>query len=239
MARVNYKKALVNMAVSLYFVVCWMICRLATPGYLSAGIDRIYFEHGITEGYFSMCSYLVLYIAPLLIYVIWMMQEDQMYIAIRYLDREEIWKTKTVRMIVYIFQFALIHFGVDFVLMFCFYPVSEIMNSQILTYLLMFFPNVFFYYVFFTSIFLMCQVLFSTEKAFLFTVGMAVLVYVVMASGIVPSWNPFFFLSMLSIQMQNGINEADLILCYTNIFSLDIIAVFMGLKRYHNKNDIF
>lgn len=239
MARVNYKKALVTMAVSLYFVVCWIICHLATPGYLSAGIDRIYFEHGITEGYYSMCSYLVLYIVALLFYFILMMREDQMYIAIRYLDREEIWKTKIVQMILYIFQFTLIHFGVDIVLMFCFYPVSDVMNSQILMYLMMFFPNVFFYYVFFTSVFLMCQVLFATEKAFLFTVGMAILIYVIMASGIVPSWNPFFFLFMLSIQMQNGINEADLILSYTNIMSLDVIAVFMGLKRYHNKNDIF
>ena len=239
MARVNCKKALVTMTVSLYFVVCWMICRLSTPGYLSSGTDRIYHEHGITEGYYSIGSYLVLYIVALLLYVILMMREDQMYIAIRYLDREEIWKTKIVQMILYIFQFTLIQFGVDIVLMFCFYPVSEIMNSQILTYLLMFFPNVFFYYVFFTSVFLMFQVLFATEKAFLFTIGMAFLIYVVMASEIIPLWNPFFFLSMLSIQMQNGINEADLILSYTNILSMDIIAVFTGLKRYHNKNDIF
>lgn len=239
MVKVNHKKALVAMAVSLYFLVCWVICRMATPGYLSTGSDRIYFEHGITEGYYSMCSYLVLYIVALLFYVILMMREDQMYIAIRYLDREEVWKTKIVHMILYIFQFTLIQFGVDVVLMFWFYPVSEVMNSQILTYLMMFFPNVFFYYVFFTSAFLMCQVLFATEKAFAFTVSTAVLIYVIMASEIVPSWNPFFFLSMLSIQIQNGINEADLILSYTNILSLDIIAVFMGLKRYHNKDDIF
>ena len=142
-------------------------------------------------------------------------------------------------MILYIFQFTIIHFGVDIILMFCFYPVSEIMNSQILTYLLMFFPNVFLYYVFFTSVFLMFQVLFATEKAFLFTISIAVLIYVFMAMGIAPSWNPFFFLSTLSIQMQNGINEADLILSYTNILSLDTIAVFTGLKRYYNKNDIF
>lgn len=239
MARVNYNKVLVTMAASLYFVVCWMISRLATPGYLSSATARLYFEHGFTEGYYSMCSYLVLYIAPLLFYVILMMREDQMYIAIRYLDREEIWKMKIFHMILYILQFTLIHFGVDIALMLCFYPVSEIMNSQILTYLMMFFPNVFFYYVFFTSVFLMCQVLFATKKAFLFTISIAVLIYVVIASESIPSWNPFFFLSMLSIQIQNGINEADLILSYTNILSLDIIAVFMGLKRYHNKNDIF
>ena len=196
MARVNYKKALVTMATSLYFVICWVICSLATPGYLSSGTERIYFQHSITEGYYSMCSYLVLYIVALLFYVILMMREDQMYIAIRYLDREEVWKTKIVHMILYIFQFTLIHFGVDVVLMFCFYSVSEVMNSQILTYLMMFFPNVFFYYVFFTSVFLMCQVLFTTEKAFLFTISMAVLIYVVMVNEIVPSWNPFFFLSM-------------------------------------------
>lgn len=239
MTIVNYKKVLVNVVTSLYFAVCWITCHLATPGYLSAGTDRIYFEHGITEGYYSMCSFLVLYIVALLFYVILMMREDQMYIAIRYLDREEVWKSKIVYMVLYIFQFTLIHFGVDIVLMFSFYSASEIMNSQILTYLLMFFPNVLFFYVFFTSVFLMCQVLFATEKAFLFTVGMAILVYLFIASGLISSWNPFFFLSMLSIQMQNGINEADLILSYTNILSLDVIAVFMGLKRYYNKNDIF
>lgn len=239
MVGVKYKKALVTMAVCLYFGVFWMICRLATPGYLSSGIARLYFEHGFTEGYYSIGSFLVLYIAPLLFYVILMMQEDQMYIAIRYLDREEIWKMKIFHMILYIFQFTLIYFGTDITLMFCFYPVSEIMNSQILSYLMMFFPNVLFYFVFFTSIFLMCQVLFATKKAFLFTISTAVLIYVIIASGMIPSWNPFFFLSMLSIQIQNGINEADLILSYTNILSLDIIAVFMGLKRYHNKDGIF
>lgn len=239
MTRVNYKKALVTIAASLYFVICWMICHLATPGYLSVGIDRIYFEHGITKGYYSIRSYLVLYIAALLFYIIMMMREDQMYIVIRYFDREEIWKTKIIYMILYIFQFTIIHFGVDIILMFCFYSASEIVYSQILIYLLMFFPNVFFYYVFFISVFLMFQVLFATEKALMFTISIAVLIYVVMASGIVPLRNPFFFLSMLSIQIQNGINEADLILSYMNILSLDIIAMFTGLKRYHNKNDIF
>ncbi len=234
MGRVNGSKMFVAMVAILYFVLCWILYHWNTPGYLSSGIAQIYFEHGITEGYYSMFSFLVLYIAPLLCYVMLMMRKDQMHIVIRYPDREEIWKYKVFHMIIYIFQYTMLQFGVDIVFMLCCYPLSEIMGSRILHFLLMFFPNVFFYYVFFTSVFLMWQSLFSATLSFILTAGIAVQIYLVM----VPSWNPFFFLSLLGMQIQNGVNEADVVLSYMNILSLDVIAVFMGLKRYHNKTYI-
>ena len=139
-------------------------------------------------------------------------------------------------MIKYIFEFTVIHFSVDIVLLILSYPAVEVLNSQILTYLMLFFPSAFFYYVFFTSAFLMWQTMLPTWKAIIVVSGIEILIYLFMYTVVVPSWNPFFFLSLLSMQMQNGVNEADLVLSYINILSMDIIVVFMGLKRYHEKD---
>ena len=220
---------------ALYFCICWMLYSWNTPAYISSETVRIYSIHGMTEGYYSICAFLVLYTAALICYVLMMMREDWMYIVIRYLDRKELWKIKIYHMIKYIFEFTFIHFIVDIVLLLFSYPVSSVLHSQVLTYLLLFFPNAFFYYIFFISVFLMWQTMFPTWKAIIVTSGMAVLIYLIMYSGNIPAWNPFFFLSLLSMQMRNGVNEADLILSYMNILSMDVIVVFMGLKYYHEK----
>ncbi|MDE6852216.1 MAG: hypothetical protein K2J67_06970 [Lachnospiraceae bacterium] len=233
----SIKKIRVVWVTILYFCISWVLYCWQMPGYLSSTV-KIYSIHGMAEGYYSLYSFLILHTAVLVFYVLLMMQEDQMHVLIRYLDREEVWKIKIYSIIKYIFEFTVLHFSVDIVLLLLVFPVEDVFNSRILIYLMLFFPNVFFYYVFFISVLLMLQTMFRIWKALILTFGMAVLMDVVMCTGTVPAWNPFFFLSLLSIQMQNGVNEADLILSYINILSMDVIIVFMGLKRYHEKDYI-
>lgn len=230
------KKTMVIVITILYLGICWIILHWETPGYLSTGILRIYYDHGVDGGYFSLWSFLLLDTVAILFYIIMKMQDDTVHIVIRYLDRGEIWRIKILKMLQNIFQFTVIQFGVDLGMMLLEYPIHDFIQSQILSYLLLFFPNVFFYYVFFICVFFMCQTIFTTWKAFLCTAGLAVLIYLTLLSGIFSTWNPLFFLSLLKIQISHGVNEADLLLSYINILSFDVIAVFMGLKRYQAKN---
>lgn len=234
----NIKKIKVVWITILYFCTSWLMHSWQIPGYFSSEIEKIYFIHGMTEGYYSLYSFLLLHTTVLVLYVLLMMGEDQMHILIRFLDREGVWKIKIYSIIKYIFEFTVLHFSVDIVLLLLTYPAEDVFNSRILIYLVLFFPNVFFYYVFFISMLLLWKTMFTTWKALILTFSMAVLIAVIMYTGTVPSWNPFFFLSLLSIQMQNGVNEADLILSYINILSMDVIIVFMGLKRFHEKDYI-
>lgn len=230
------KKTMVTVLTILCFGICWIILHWQTPGYLSSATRKIYFDHSVDGGYFSLWSFLLLDTVALLCYVVMRMQDDTMHIVIRYLDREEIWKFKILKMFQNILQFTVIQFGVDLGMMLLEYPVNDLIQSRILSYLVLFFPNVFFYYVFFICVFFICQTIFATWKAFLSTTGLAVLIYLILCSGIFPSWNPLFFLALLDIQICHGVNEADLLLSYINILSFDVIAVFMGLKRYQGKD---
>lgn len=231
----NTKKTVATIIISLYFVTYWVISGWESYSHIQIGDSWVYARHNIAAGYFSMRAYLVQYIVPLLLYILLMMQEDKAYIVIRYIDREEIWRIKIYGMMKYVFQFTLIHFGVDIVLMLCTYPLEGIINSRILIYLGLFFPNVLFYFIFFATIFLMLQVILNSWKALVFTSGLAVLYYLSVATGLILSWNPLFFLILLGVQVQRGINEADLILAYTYIFTIDIIVILTGLKLYHKK----
>lgn len=236
--RMYLKKTMVTVFTVLCFGICWIVLHWDTPGYLSSATRKIYFDHGGDGGYFSLWSFLLLDTVALLFYVVMRMQDDTMHIVIRYLDREEIWKFKIFKMFQIILQFTVIQFGVDLGMMLLEYPVCDLVQSRIVSYLALFFPNVFFYYVFFICVFFMCQTIVTTWKAFLCTASLAVLIYLSLFFGIFSSWNPLFFLSLLKIQICHGVNEADLLLSYINILSIDVVAVLMGLKRYQGKDFI-
>lgn len=231
----NTKKIIATIVTILYFGTYWIICSWIVNSNVSAGISQIRACHSASTGYFSLRSYFVQYIIPLLLYIILMMQEDRAYIVIRYIDRKELWKIKIRSIMKYSFHFTCIHFGMDLISMLCFYSLEDIIHSQIVLYLLFFFPNVFFYFVFFSTVFIIFHVMFSHWKALVITSGMALIYYLFMVSGVVASWDPFFFLSLLELQMYHGINETDLILAYTNFVSLDVIVIMMGLKLYRKK----
>lgn len=231
-----FKRIMVMVITIVCFGICWIVSHWETPGYLSSATLQIYFDHGVNGGYFSLWSFLFLDTAALLFYVSMRMRDDTMHIVIRYLDREEIWKIKILKTLQNILQFTVIQFGVDLVMMLLEYPGDDLIQSRILLYLVLFFPNVFFYYVFFICVFFMCQTVFTTWKAFLCTIGLGILIYLTLLFDNFSYWNPFFFLYLLNIQICHGVNEADLLLSYINILSIDVVAVFMGLKRYQDKD---
>lgn len=223
------------MIIILYFGIFWIISGWGCCSDVQTGISQIYARHTVTTGYFSMYAYLVQYIIPLLLYITLMMQEDKAYVVIRYIDREELWMIKIFGMIQYVVYFTLIHFGVNLALLFCCYPPGEVIQSRILFYLCLFVPNVFLYFIFVATVYLMFQIVFDGWAAMVLTSGLALFQYLIMVSGPDASCNPFFFLFLLGIQLQRGINEADVILAYTNVFAIDVIGIMTGLKLYRRK----
>lgn len=227
-----FKKTMAGVITILYLVICWVVLRWETPGYLSSGMMQIYDIHRIADGYYSQHSFLVLYTAVPVFYVISRMQDDKAHTLIRYQGRKHFWKTKMLKALKCVLQVSVIQIVTDIGFMLMEFPVDEVINSRILLYLALFFPDVFFYYVFFVCVFFIWRTMFCVWKSFLCTAAMSLLMDLLLCAGLNAAWNPFFFLNALNTQIRYGVNEADLMLSYLNILSLDVIVGYIAWKRY-------
>lgn len=78
------------------------------------------------------------------------------------------------------------------------------------------------------------QIYFSNWRALVFVFLLFIVGYFLIELEVL-TWNPFFFLFLLSKQIQGGMVKGDVILSYVNIFFVDLITVIVGLKLYDHK----
>lgn len=228
------KKIIISVELIAFFLMYWMICHRQGTVYNQSDFRQIYAQHSITTGYFSLRSFLALYIVPLLLFNTLMMEQEKDYLAIRYKMREKIWYRKLLNLFLCDFLFTCLYFMVDVVLMLFFYPTKLIISSRILVYLAIYFPVVFLFFLLIGIIFMALQIYFSNWRTLVFVFLLFIIAYFLMELEVL-TWNPFFFLFLLSKQIQGGMVKGDVILSYVNIFFADLIAAIVGLKLYNRK----
>lgn len=228
------KKIIISAGVIVFFSTYWMICNIQNVTYILPDISQIYNQHGIATGYFSLRSFLALYVVPLLLYNTLMIEQEKEFIAIRYNKREKIWYMKLFKLFICHFMFTCFYFFVDIIFMSVSYPTELIISSHILIYLVIYFPVVFLFFCFIGIVFMILQIYFSNWKALVVIFLFCIVCYFFIELEILQVWNPFFFLLLLSKQIQ-GMVKGDAILSYSNIFFTNIITVVVGLKLYDHK----
>lgn len=228
------KKIVISIEITAFFLIYWMICNRQGTVYNQSDFSQIYDQHSITTGYFSLRSFLALYIVPLLLFNTLMMEQEKDYLAIRYIMREKLWYRKLLNLFICDFMFTCLYFMVDVILMLLFYPIELIISSRILVYLAIYFPVVFLFFLLIGIFFMALQIYFSNWRALVFVFLLFIVGYFLIELEVL-TWNPFFFLFLLSKQIQGGMVKGDVILSYVNIFFVDLITVIVGLKLYDHK----
>lgn len=228
------KKIISSAGIIVFFMTYWMICNMQSTAYIQTDISQIYDQHGITAGYFSLRSFLALYIVPLLLYNTSVIEQEKDYIAIRYNKREKIWYMKLFNLFICNFMFTCFYFFVDIIFMLVSYHAELIISSHILIYLAIYFPVVFLFFSLIGIVFMILQIYFSNWKALVVVFLLCIVCYFFIELEVLRGWNPFFFLILLSEQIQ-GMAKVDVILSYANIFFINIITVVVGLKSYNHK----
>lgn len=229
------KLYIISIGTIAFFLIYWMICNISNVTFIQTDIGQIYDQHGITAGYFSLRSFLALYIVPLLLYNNLILEQEKDYIAIRYNTRKKIWFKKMLNLFMCNFHFTCLYFFVDVVFMLATYPIKSIISSRILIYLIIYFPVVFLFFSLISIIFMELQICFSNWKALVFVFVLCIVCYFLTEFEILQTWHPFYFLFLLSKQMQGGMMKGELMLSYTTIIFFNAFFVIVGLKLYEFK----